>query len=528
MSYVTGTHTAKVGFDMQRGHFWRGDNVDITNGIWYTTTAGAPAFVTVQAPVYGWQMNLNYNLGIYAQDKWTLNRLTLGGGIRLDMQNESTEPFTAGPTLWAPNRNASFAAVQNVPNWKDIDPRVQAAYDLFGNGKTAIKASVSRSIEQDSIRYAQANNPASTISTSTGRTWADNNHNFVPDCNLQSPLAQGPATTGSIDNCGPWLVPTFGTAVPGTVYSPSIMQGWGVRPYNWEFSASIQQQVAPRISASAGYFRRIVGNFNVVDNEALGPNDFTQFSVIVPSNTGNGFTLPSAGQTISGLYDPNKIVAPKNVVKSASTFGDVYQHWNGFDLSVDARMQNGLLLQGGVSAGKGMTDNCAIVDAVPEVLTVPAAPPAGIQPAITSGTGALTPVQPLYKALASYLTPWWGIRVAGTLQSLPGPQIAGTNIYNDANRTKTTTLARPFTNGQANVNVVQPGTQWGDRLNQVDLRVTKVVNIGKGKLDLNADFYNAFNSDAVLTELGSFGPVWRLPTSVIQPRFVKFTARYDF
>jgi hypothetical protein len=359
--------------------------------------------------------------------------------------------------------------------------------------------------------------------------WTDNNKNFVPDCNLNIGTQNG--------ECGPWLVSTFGQTVPGTVYSPSIMQVWGVRPYNWEFSASVQQQVAPRISLSAGYFRRIVGNFNVVDNEALGPNDFTQFSVVVPSNTGNGFTLPSAGQTISGLYDPNKIVAPQNVVKSASTFGDVYQHWNGFDLSVDARMQNGLLLQGGVSAGKGMTDNCAIVDAVPEVLTVPAAPPAGIQPALTAGTGALTPraychqetpVQPLYKALASYLTPWWGIRLAGTLQSLPGPQIVGTNIYNNTNRTTSTTLARPFTNGQANVNVVQPGTQWGDRLNQIDLRVTKVVNIGKGKLDLNADFFNAFNSDAVLTELGTFGPVWRLPTSVIQPRFVKFTARYDF
>ncbi len=53
-----------------------------------------------------------------------MNRLTLGGGIRLDMQNESTEPFTAGPHKWAPNRNSSFAAVKNVPNWKDIDPRV--------------------------------------------------------------------------------------------------------------------------------------------------------------------------------------------------------------------------------------------------------------------------------------------------------------------------------------------------------------------------------------------------------------------
>ena len=90
------------------------------------------------------------------------------------------------------------------------------------------------------------------------------------------------------------------------------------------------------------------------------------------------------------------------------------------------------------------------------------------------------------------------------------------------------TLARPFTNGQANVNVIQPGAQWGDRLNQIDLRLTKVVNVGRGKIDLNVDFYNAFNSDAVIQELGSFGPVWRLPLTVIQPRFVKFTARYDF
>jgi len=528
MSYVTGSHNAKVGFDMQRGHFWRGDNNDSTGGIWYTTTAGVPALVTIQAPVYGWQMDLNYNLGIYAQDRWTLNRLTLAGGIRLDMQNESTEPFTAGPHKWAPNRNTTFAAVENVPNWKDIDPRVSAAYDLFGNGKTAVKASVSRGVEQDSIRYAQANNPASTISTQTARAWTDTNRNFVPDCNLTISALNG--------ECGPWQTNTFGTAVPGTVYSPAIMQGWGVRPYNWEFSTSVQQQIAPRISATAGYFRRIGGNFNVLDNEALGPNDFTQFSVKVPTTSGNGFTLPNAGQTIGGLYDQNFIVAPKNVMKSASDFGAVYQHWDGFDVSVDARLQGGLLLQGGVSAGKGMTDNCAIVDAVPEVLSIPVALPAGVQAPIAT-LGSLsskafchqeTPLQPLYKGLASYLTPWWGIRVAGTFQSLPGPQVPATNIYNNANRTTTTDLARPFTNAQANVNLIQPGTMWGDRLNQVDLRFTKVLNVGSGKIDLNVDFYNAFNSDAVLSEVGSFGPVWRLPTSVIQPRFVKFAVRYDF
>jgi hypothetical protein len=356
--------------------------------------------------------------------------------------------------------------------------------------------------------------------------WNDANRNLVPDCNLQNGAANG--------ECLAWQTPSFGTAVPGTVYSPSIMQGWGNRPYNWEFSASVQQQIAPRISANFGYFRRVVGNFYVLDNEALGPNDFTQFSATVPNDS----RLSNAGQTIGGLYDPNAIVAPRNVMKMASDFGTQFQHWNGFDLSVDARLQNGLLLQGGLSAGKGMTDNCEIVSAVPESLSVPAALPAGIQAPITTAFGALTsksfchqetPFQPLYKGLVSYLLPWYGVRVAATVQSLPGPQIVATNIYsNTTNRTTATTLARPFTNGQANVSVIQPGTQWGDRLNQIDLRLTKVLNVGKGKIDLNVDFYNAFNSDAVIQELGSFGPVWRLPLTVIQPRFVKFAVRYDF
>jgi hypothetical protein len=531
-TYVTGSHSAKIGFDLQRGHFWRGDNNVSTGGLWYTVnttaTGVSPAFVTIQAPVAGWQNDLNYNLGIYAQDRWTMNRLTLSGGIRLDMLNESTEPFTAAPHRWLPNRNNSFAAVQNVPNWKDINPRVSAAYDLFGNGKTAIKTSVSRGVEQDSIRYAAANNPASTLVTQTARVWNDTNNNFVPDCDLANGAANG--------ECLGWLTPNFGSANPATAYSPSIMNGWGVRPYNWEFSASVQQQIVPRVSVSLGYFRRILGNFYVLDNEALGPNDFTQFSVTVPSNTFNGFTLPNAGQTISGLFDPNRLVAPLNVMKNASQFGDQVQHWNGFDVNADARLANGLLLQGGVSTGKSMSDNCAIVDAVPESMSLAGALPAGIQQPVTAGLGALvpksfchqeTPFQPLYKALASYTLPWFGIRLSGTLQSLPGPQIVGTNIYNEATRS-TTTLARPFTNAQAVVNVIQPGTQWGDRLNQIDLRFTKIQRVGRGNIDFDVDLYNAFNSDAVIAELGSFGPVWRLPLTVIQPRFVKFQVRYDF
>jgi len=138
-----------------------------------------------------------------------------------------------------------------------------------------------------------------------------------------------------------------------------------------------------------------------------------------------------------------------------------------------------------------------------------------------------TPFQPQYKALASYTFPY-GIRVSGTLQSLPGPQVNANTIFNNGSRVASTTLARPFTFGQANVNVINPGTFYGDRLNQIDLRFAKIFRVGHGNIDFDVDLYNAFNSDAVTAELASFGPVWRLPLTVIQPRFVKFAVRYDF
>jgi hypothetical protein len=511
-SYVTGSHNAKIGMELQRGHFWRGDNNDSTGGMWYVTRDYQPIQVVIQAPVTGYQNNLNRNLGLFAQDRWTLNRLTLNGGVRFDFQNESTEAFTAGPHRWAPNRNVSFDAVKNVPNWKDINPRISAAYDLFGNGKTAVKGSMSRGVRQDSVAIAAANNPAATIQTQTARNWTDSNGNLVPDCDLLNAAAQDTSASGG-DVCGVWLTSAFGTGVPGTRYDTAILDGWGVRPYNWEYSATVQQEVAPRVSVGFGYFRRINGNFQITDNEALTAADFTPFSVVMPSNGTSQFQLDNVGQTVGGYYDVNRVIAARNVVKDASNFGDQIEHWDGVDLNADVRMANGLRLQGGLSTGKTTTDNCDIVDDAPELL-------AGSS---TAFCHQQSPYLTQYKALASYTLPY-GVRVAGTFQSIPGPNI----LANSAVGLLQTTLGRPFTSAATTLALVKPQTDYGDRLNQFDIRFTKVLQMGRGGLDLNFDIYNAFNSDAVLGQSNTFGSAWQRPTTVIQPRFLKLSARWDF
>ena len=174
MSYVTGSHNVKVGFEMQRGHFWRGDNNDSTGGIWYTTTAGVPAFVTIQAPASGWQNNLNYNLGIYAQDRWTVNRLTLSGGVRLDLLNESTEAFTLGPHRWLPNRNTALRRGEERAELEGHQPaRARPPTTCSATARRRSRRAPAAAWSRTRSAIAAANNPAATVRTQTSRAWND-------------------------------------------------------------------------------------------------------------------------------------------------------------------------------------------------------------------------------------------------------------------------------------------------------------------------------------------------------------------
>ena len=150
-------------------------------------------------------------------------------------------------------------------------------YDVFGNGKTALKANLgSYSEERVSVtwpptriqwrEFLRAVLGAGFANPGVGRNWTDSNGNFTPDCDLMNPAAQNLTTTGG-DICGAWNNQLFGsTQQVGAVYDPNYLEGWGVRPSDWSLGLSVQQQVFPRASVEVGYYRRTFTGFSVTDN----------------------------------------------------------------------------------------------------------------------------------------------------------------------------------------------------------------------------------------------------------------------
>ena len=521
LSFITGRHNLKAGMDLQRGFRTR-ISAHFSNDIQYRTQTFVLNQVTTFAPSGTYTTNLDYNLGMYVQDRWRMGRLAISPGVRFEFQKESNDAYTAGPTKYLPTRNLSFPGA-DVVRWKEVNPRIGVSYDLFGNGRTALKASAARGVAQEGINTADSIHPAVALATSTARTVTETTYpvgdsrrsNNFPDCDLSNPAANG--------ECGPWLTSGFGGSLPITLQDPRTLSGWGVRPWNWEFSTGFQHEVTSRISAGFTYYRRINGGFLVTDNVANKAADFKEFTVTAPADN----RLSTSGQKLT-VFDINPTLVSglpfnttSNATKPASDYGKQYRHWDGFDITTNVRASR-LTVQGGVTLGKTMSDNCQIVAALPEIL--------GSTPKefCHNETGWL----PQYKTVASYDLPWQDLRFSTNFQSLPGPGRQAGVIYSSAEVTPA--LGRGLSGGgNKTVNVFNPNTVFGDRLYQLDLRFSKIFKVSEGNsLDANFDIYNSLNSDAALSETiaytGAGGGTWRRPTGVIQGRLFKFGMRWDF
>jgi len=303
-----------------------------------------------------------------------------------------------------------------------------------------------------------------------------------------------------------------------------------VRSGDWQFGASVQHEVLPRIAVEFGFQRRWLANFTVTDNRARAPEDHTEFGINVPLDP----RLPGGGGgVLGGLYNVTPTAAARlsdNFQTRSDSYGDRTQVANSFNMNVTARPRFGLTLQGGFNIGKTDSDYCDVRRAVPEwtVIVIPGTPPqqSPVNPWCDTSTGWVKRATGLW----SYVVPKVDIQVAGTMRSDQGGDLAALWV---APNSATVGLNRAFAGvgGQTvTVNLVEPGTLYGDRVNQFDIRVAKILRFGRTRVNVGFDVYNVSNEGSVLTYNQSFIPngAWLQPTTVQQPRFAKFSAQFDF
>ncbi len=533
VSYVTGGHNFKFGGSFLRQWTSTIQNSGTNNQNWtsYIVSGGIP----VQAQFWGSSSEFNSatTLGLYAQDQWNLGRLTVNAGARFDNPRTGYPDQVRPQTRWV--TQAFQIPAKTLGYWYDIQPRLGAAYDLFGTGKTALKASISRYGKRESTDWGQLTNPV-IVNRQMNRTFLDSGCiGTSVACIAGDGIVQGdplnPAPNGELLNANPNLA--FGQPIVNTFLDDDFSHGWGKKASNWEFATNVQHQVAPNVSVDFGYFRRAWVNFSVLDDRTLSASDFDRFQVQAPNDARLG---SAAGRTIT-LFDrkPTASASPQNYWTSVNGLGGWDQIYNGFDLTIDARVSK-VLLQGGMNIGRLETDRCALAANVPETQLAQNAPganavipwgPVGLEDCATKQNW-LTQL----KLIGSYTLPY-GVQVAATYQDQPGPERQARVVFSGA--AIAAVLGRPAVLGQQTVNVLTPGTVFGDRFRQLDLRFTKIFH-GPHNLRYRGmfDLYNVLNHNtAVQEELGfsaattGAGSLWS-PQVIMPGRLAKFGFQLDF
>ncbi len=527
VSYTTGVHSFKTGATLWPAWAQFADQ-SFGHGPYTLQLLNAVprAVVYRMDPIVS--KNRQMKAAAFAQDQWTIQQLTMNLGLRLDVLHTGYPAQHLDATAYLPARD--FPA-GDVHSWWDLQPRLSVAYDLFGNAKTAVKASIGRYTYGDGANSANAANPARASGGTLTRTWTDVNGDYIPQGDPANPNPNGELTGASPNR-------NWGTPIFTTRFDPEWAQGGrGARMYNWETSASIQHQLISNMSVNVAYFRRRYGNLTVTDNLALGPGDFDSFCITAPRDS----RLPGGGgQEICGLLDvkPAKFGQTNNLVTLASNYGQMEQRFDGVDVTVNARFSQGFVLQGGTSLGKGITDDCDLLDELPELLV------SGNTRSPESYCRAEQPYQTQVKLLATYALPW-ALDVAATYQNASNPMSSsGRNVnsppmglradYLVGNAAIAPSLGRNLSAGATTlitVNVLPPGSIFGDRIQQLDLRFGRTFRFGRTSVKAMVDLYNVTNSNTVRTlnhSYGTNGAFWQQPLNITSPRLLKLGAQMNF
>jgi hypothetical protein len=333
-----------------------------------------------------------------------------------------------------------------------------------------------------------------------------------------------PAATGDTLNFG---------KVSGNIteVNQETLRGWGVRQNDWQWGVTVQQEVIPSLSVEVSYNRRWFRGTKVTDNTLRGPADYDEFTVTAPSDP----RLPGGGGypiTLNLVTQAGSDRGVKNYVTFETDFGPARDsHWDGVDVTVNARLRQGLTLQLGTTTGRSVVDNCATAQVI-------------------DGGGLIKdlrncrdvdPFQTTVRGLATYIVPKIDVLVSGTVRSQPALELVANWAFPNALIQQSIERLPPGSTatGTTTVNLLDADHRLfaDERRTQIDMRFAKIFRFGSRRLDVGVDLSNLLNTNYATTYENGYqfsignaaqGGTWNNPTAVYTPRFVRWNVTFDF
>jgi hypothetical protein len=426
-----------------------------------------------------------------------------------------------------------FPEKKHSPNFQNLSPRLGAAYDLFGDGRTALKVALGRYPVRNT--GVAVDLPVANQAQSTTRSWADANGNFVPDCDLRNPLTNG--------ECGQWGDLTFGQQRGGNVRrAEDALEGFNVQNYNWQGSVSVQRQLRSNMGLEVGYFRTSYGGFLAYDNQLVTPADYDPYCITAPVDS----RLPSSvsGKQFCGNYDinPAKFGRVDNLSTLTSHYGKQIEVFNGVDVVLNSRFGQGGRFQGSLSTGSVLTDNSLVIDS-----------PSSLTSGTPTGAGLAIPINDARPGFCRVSRPWsggtafgfnvvyplpWNIQTSAIYQNKPGFPIRAT--YQATNAEIRPSLGRHLSTCPSQtaatctqtvlIDLIPNNTLYGERIKQLDLRFSRFFPLGgNARVQGNFDLYNILNNSTVLNEQQRYSTTqWRNALQIMGGRMIKLGAQLTF
>ena len=471
LSYVTGSHNFKAGLNYANNftHLRYTAPGEIFGAYEFN---GFPLGLLVSGNAENAAIvNMNCDCGIYAQDAWTMDRLTINGGIRFGWFNGSVPGGTRPAGFFAPEVTTKDPLVENIPDWTDTTIRFGIAYDLLGDGSTAVKASAGKYVENMGTGVTSGFNPINSYSLDW-RSWSDLNGDGTP---------LGTDGIPQFDEIGPSYNPNFGTGTITTQYDPNSPRGT-----NWEYAAGLERQLGPGWALSGMWHYRKYGDYRWTQNLNQSASDY-YFAGVFTGPVDDELPGAASGRTLD-VYNANpgfEVIGGNSLMEAAT---DNWRSWNGFEVILDGELPRGGFMTASFTGGSSKNSFCHDARDTPNNLV---------------NCDTSSPFRPMGKLSGALPLPY-DTMISGLFQIIPGNEIDAIYVMN-ATDFPSLDLGGQSTNPSITYNLIEPNTEFDPYRAQLNIRFSKVVTVADVRTRLYMDANNLFNQARVTRRNQTYG-----------------------